>query len=325
MSVFTALDASRIADFLATFDLGELRDWQGIEGGSENSNFFVDSSSGRHVLTLIERGDPAHLAFMIRLLDCLHAAGLPVPFALRNRQGQALCTLADRPALLQPRLRGSHPGMVDSGHCRSVGAMLCRLHHAAASLTDALANPRGLDWIISEAQQLCDGPWSQEHAVSSLITVLCTERHAIRALPCTVIHADLFRDNVLFHNRRISGVIDFHNAGRDSRLYELAICVNDWCFAEQEPPVAPVLQAPLVDALLDAYAIAAPTFTAEEQRLWPLILQLAALRFWVSRHHYRDLHAGQHGVLLKDPARMQHILQWHLQQPPPPLPDGSDA
>lgn len=128
MSVFTPLERHELEVFLAPYGLGRLRDFQGIAAGSENSNFFVSLEQGEFVLTLIERGPSADLPFFIELLDVLHNAGLPVPYALRTASGEALRRLAEKPALLQPRLAGKHVHEANAHHCQEVGALLARIH-----------------------------------------------------------------------------------------------------------------------------------------------------------------------------------------------------
>ncbi|NLC01178.1 MAG: phosphotransferase, partial [Pseudomonas formosensis] len=132
MSVFTPVSRSELEAFLQRFELGRLIDFSGIAGGTENSNFFVATEHGEYVLTLIERGPAADLPFLISLLERLQQAGLPVPYALADRQGQALQQLRQRPALLQPKLAGRHVEQADASHCQALGQMLARLHGATA-------------------------------------------------------------------------------------------------------------------------------------------------------------------------------------------------
>lgn len=304
MSVFTPVEPFELAEFLARFDVGRLTGLRGIEGGSENSNFFVDCEGGQFVLTLVERGPVAELAFFVALLDCLHQADLPVPYAIADRCGESLHRLKHRPALLQPRLPGRHIEQPDSEHCAGVGDMLGRLHRVTADCALARNSERGPDWMRAESAR-----WRAQadplkaalldEALSALERVC---QHA-DALPTVIVHADLFRDNVLFEAQTLTGVIDFYNAATGWALYDLAICVNDWCLDENC-----ALDRARSEALLGAYAAHRP-FTEAERVCWPDMLSVAALRFWLSRMIAARAHAEQPGVLVKDPNHFMQVLQ----------------
>ena len=273
MSVFTPVSRAQLEQFLRGFELGQLIDYRGIDGGSENSNFFVTCEAGECVLTLVERGPVDELAFFVALLECLHQAALPIPYSITDRQGQAIGTLNDRPALLQPLLAGAHVQQPDAQHCAAVGDMLARLHQVSAGCGLTRQSDRGAEWMKREAAAL-------RRYVSSDASVLLDD--AIRALeqveslrerlPQAVLHADLFRDNVMFEGHELTGVIDFYNAASGSTLYDVAICVNDWCLDD-----ANQLDRARTDALLNAYAARRP-FTEVEVECWPHMLRIAALR-----------------------------------------------
>ena len=152
MSVFTPLERSTLEAFLAPYDLGRLRDFRGIAEGSENSNFFVSLERGEFVLTLVERGPVQDLPFFIELLDVLHEDGLPVPYALRTRDGEALRRLEGKPALLQPRLAGRHERQPNAHHCQEVGDLLGHLHAATRGRILERPSDRGLPWCWNRAQ-----------------------------------------------------------------------------------------------------------------------------------------------------------------------------
>lgn len=302
MSVFTPLERHELEVFLAPYGLGRLRDFQGIAAGSENSNFFVSLEQGEFVLTLIERGPSADLPFFIELLDVLHDAGLPVPYALRTTSGEALRSLAEKPALLQPRLAGKHVHEANAHHCQEVGTLLARIHLATRNHPLPRKSDRGLDWMLAEgpslALQLPD-----EHL--PLLRDALAEIHAFKprilALPQANLHADLFRDNVLFDGNHLAGVIDFYNACSGPMLYDLAIALNDWCSRDDGS-----LDNKGAQALLGAYAGLRP-FTAAEAELWPAMLRIACVRFWLSRLIAAESFAGQE-VLIHNPAEFQRRL-----------------
>lgn len=313
MSVFTPLERHELEVFLAPYGLGRLRDFQGIAAGSENSNFFVSLEQGEYVLTLVERGPMADLPFFIELLDVLHDAGLPVPYALRTRDGEALRSLAEKPALLQPRLSGKHVREANAHHCQEVGSLLARIHVATRDAPIERRSDRGLDWMLAEgpsqALKLDDEALPLLRDALAEIAAL---KPRILALPRANLHADLFRDNVLFDGNHLAGVIDFYNACSGPMLYDLAITLNDWCSHEDGS-----LDGARARALLGAYAALRP-FTATEAELWPAMLRVACVRFWLSRLIAAESFAGQE-VLIHDPAEFQRRLA-QRQQVNLPLP-----
>ncbi|MDP2748118.1 homoserine kinase [Pseudomonas sp.] len=302
MSVFTPLERHELEAFLAPYGLGRLRDFQGIAAGSENSNFFVSLERGEFVLTLIERGPSADLPFFIELLDVLHGAGLPVPYALRTASGEALRSLAEKPALLQPRLAGKHVHEANPHHCQEVGALLARIHLATRNQPLPRKSDRGLDWMLAEGPSLAlQLPDQQLPLLRDALAEIHTLKPSILALPQANLHADLFRDNVLFDGNHLAGVIDFYNACSGPMLYDLAIALNDWCSCEDGS-----LDSKRAQALLGAYAGLRP-FTAAEAELWPAMLRIACVRFWLSRLIAAESFAGQE-VLIHDPAEFQRRL-----------------
>ncbi len=302
MSVFTPLERHELEVFLAPYGLGRLRDFQGIAAGSENSNFFVSLEQGEYVLTLVERGPVADLPFFIELLDVLHDAGLPVPYALRTEDGQALRSLAEKPALLQPRLAGKHVHAANAHHCQEVGSLLARIHLATRERPLERRSDRGLDWMLAEGPSLALRlPEAELPLLRDALAEIAVLKARILALPRANLHADLFRDNVLFDGNHLAGVIDFYNACSGPMLYDLAICLNDWCSHEDGS-----LDGARARALLGAYAALRP-FTAAEAELWPAMLRIACVRFWLSRLIAAESFAGQE-VLIHDPGEFQRRL-----------------
>ena len=307
MSVFTILSHNDVTGFMRQFDLGDVVSFSGIQGGSENTNYFVDCTSGRYVLTLVERGPVQDLPFFVSLLDCLKGAGLPVPFAFRNRHGDAILSLKNKPALLQPRLPGEHPDQVSATHCAALGDLLATLHNASCGLQRS--SDRGPAWVLNGAAHFAKTIWiADNNWLHPCLQKLNQWHSKAPDLPQSVIHGDLFRDNAMFEGNQISGVIDFYNAATGWTLFELAVCVNDWCVDMYNG--VPALCQPRVDALLDAYRQSRP-LTSSELEAWPFMLQLAALRFWLSRQQYAQQHKHQPGVLIKDPEYFRQLLKLH--------------
>ncbi|EIK97584.1 homoserine kinase [Pseudomonas sp. M47T1] len=302
MSVFTPLSRPELETFLAPYGLGRLRDFQGIAAGTENSNFFISLEQGEYVLTLVERGPVQDLPYFVELLDVLHEADLPVPYALRTTDGVALRELAGKPALLQPRLPGKHIKEPNSQHCVQMGELISHIHLATRDHVLERKTDRGLDWMLEEGERQI-GQLGSEAAglLRSALEEIKAHKAQILALPRANLHADLFRDNAMFEGTHLTGVIDFYNACSGPMLYDLAISLNDWC-----SDATGALDAPRARAMLGAYAGLRP-FTATEAELWPVMLRVACVRFWLSRLVAAQAFAGM-DVLIHDPAEFEHRL-----------------
>ncbi|MBF8778719.1 homoserine kinase [Pseudomonas fulva] len=299
MSVFTPLTRPQLETFLAPYGLGRLLDFQGIAAGTENSNFFISLEQGEFVLTLVERGPVEDMPFFIELLDVLHDADMPVPFALRDADGNALRELAGKPALLQPRLSGKHIKAPNNQHCVQVGELLAHIHLATREQVLERRTDRGLDWMLESGAQLLPSlAPGQAGLLQAVLDEIVAHQAQILALPRANLHADLFRDNVMFEGTHLTGVIDFYNACSGPMLYDIAITLNDWCCDEQG-----AIDVARAQALLGAYA-ALRRFTAAEAELWPVMLRVACVRFWLSRLIAAQSFAGM-DVLIHDPAEFE--------------------
>ncbi|WP_295485377.1 homoserine kinase [uncultured Pseudomonas sp.] len=308
MSVFTPVSRPELETFLAPYELGRLLDFQGIAAGTENSNFFVSLEKGEFVLTLIERGPAEDLPFFIDLLDVLHDADMPVPYAVRDRDGHGLRQLCGKPALLQPRLSGKHVKTPNNQHCAQVGELLAHIHLATRERIIERRTDRGLDWMLSAGAELLPGlDAEQSGLLRSALQEIEAHKAQILALPRANLHADLFRDNVMFEGTHLSGLIDFYNACSGPMLYDIAITLNDWCLDANGG-----IDLPHAQALLGAYAGLRP-FTAAEAELWPVMLRVGCVRFWLSRLIAARDFAGM-DVTIHDPrefevrlAQRQHV------------------
>lgn len=299
MSVFTPLTRPQLETFLAPYGLGRLLDFQGIAAGTENSNFFISLEQGEFVLTLVERGPVEDLPFFIDLLDVLHEADMPVPYALRDVEGNALREVAGKPALLQPRLCGKHIKTPNAQHCVQVGELLAHIHLATRERMLERTTDRGLAWMLEAGADLLPRlDAGQRQLLQATLDEIVTHRAQILALPQANLHADLFRDNVMFEGTHLTGVIDFYNACSGPMLYDIAITLNDWCCTADGS-----LDLPRAQALLGAYAALRP-FTAAEAELWPVMLRVACVRFWLSRLIAAESFAGM-DVMIHDPAEFE--------------------
>ena len=302
MSVYTPVSEAELDEWLRNYSVGRLQALEPIKAGIENSNFFVTTTQGRYVLTLFERLPAAELPFYLDLMAHLARHGIPSPAPIADLSDQYLQRLNGKPAALVTRLPGSsleHPGVAE---CGELGALLARLHLAGRSYPAYLENPRGPKWWRLAAMDLKPFLGSEE---STLVEeeLAFQAQHRFPDLPRGPVHADLFRDNALFENGRISGVIDFYFAGVDCWLYDVAVCANDWCLDADFG-----LEGARTEALFAAYGAVRP-LAPVERAAWPVMLRAAALRFWLSRLH--DFHLPRPGMLVHahDPEHFRRILE----------------
>lgn len=306
MSVFTEINTPELGVLLSDYDVGQLRHHSAISGGTDNSNYLVETDRGRYVLTLLERVDSEASEFAVTLTRHLQTRGLPCAAPLAAKDGGVVRMVKNKRALLSPYLPGGSILAPGPGHCAQIGTMLAQIHVAGRDFPAQRDNPFGLKWLRDAGQRLAATFEAPQRALfeQQLREVAHNER---ADLPRGVIHADLFRDNVLFDAGRISGIIDWYYACRDRWLLDVAIAVNDWCRQGNG------LSAPRVNALCKAYHQRRP-FTAAEREHWPQFLRTAALRFWASR--LLDEHYPRAGRGLPDkPAReMEALLRHHLER-----------
>jgi homoserine kinase type II len=302
MSVFTTVTPQQLASWLSAYPLGDLLDLQGIASGITNTNYFVTTSTGRYVLTLFEANTAEELPYFLDLMSHLAQHKVLCPSPIRDAAGNNLNELNGKPAALVSCLKGSSLEVPNAVHCAEVGRVLAAMHLAGESFTARMENPRGAKWRLSIGKQVLGLLGIEERAL--LQTVLNAEAdQSIDGLPEGVIHADLFRDNVLFDGEKMGGVIDFYYACNDLLIYDVAIAVNDWCTDEDGS-----LNPELTHSLLKAYNAVRP-LTELEHKAWSSQLISAALRFWLSRLY--DFHFPNAGELThaKDPMHFQKILQ----------------
>lgn len=304
MSVFTPLSAEQAAAWLGDYALGTFESIEGIAEGVQNSNFYLETSCGHYVLTIFEQPSGEQIDFHMQLLAHLAARGIPCPAPIANRQHRYLGRLAGKPAAIVRRLPGQSERSPSRAQCAAVGAMLADLHLAARSCPGQMPHQHDAAWCARVAAQVAPC-LSNEDAGLLHDEVRHQLRHRPSGLPRGVIHADLFRDNVLFAGDRVSGLLDFYFAGVDDLLFDLAVTVNDWCsLASGE------LDGERTHTLLAAYDRGRPLL-AGERAAWPTLLRAAALRFWVSRLHDRHLPRPGDLVIQRDPDAYRSILQAH--------------
>ncbi|AEG92370.1 homoserine kinase [Ramlibacter tataouinensis] len=321
MAVFTEVPAEEASRLLAALRLGELVELRGIQGGIENTNYFVTSQQDGQrrdwVLTLFERLTHEQLPFYLHLMKHLALRGIPVPDPQSDGDGDILHTVCGKPAALVDRLRGASELAPGAGHCAAVGDMLARMHLAARDYARQQPNLRGLAWWNQTVPVVL--PHVDAAQAALLRSELAFQNHvaesaAYAALPRGPIHADLFRDNVMFEQGEagpvLTGFFDFYFAGVDTWLFDIAVCLNDWCV--HLPTGAHVPER--ARAFLQAYAARRPLSWAE-RRLLPAMARAGALRFWVSR--LWDLHLPRQAALLQphDPAHFERVLRQRVACP----------
>jgi homoserine kinase type II len=280
MAVYTDVSAEDLGAFLADYDLGELLSYKGIAEGVENSNFLVHTGSGHYILTLYEKRVAAgDVPFFLALMEHLSARGINCPQPVKNRNGDTLGRLCGRPAAIVTFLEGMWMRRPDPRHCAAVGEALARMHLAGADFARKRHNALSVaDWrpLFEQVAARAD---DVRHGLRSTVEqeLAHLEQAWPRDLPQGVIHADLFPDNVFFLGRQLSGLIDFYFACTDTLAYDVAICLNAWCF---EPDHS--YNVTKGRNLLAAYIRARPLSGAELDAL-PLLARGAATRFLLTR------------------------------------------
>ena len=308
MAVYTDVAAEELSAFLAGYDIGELLAYKGIAEGVENSNFLVHTSRGNFILTLYEKRVAAQdLPFFLNLMEHLASRGITCPQPVKNRKGEMLGKIAGRPAAIIAFLDGMWIRRPSPTHCAALGTALAKLHLA------------GLDFGMKRANALSVGGWRplyencsaranevQRDLKPFLEKELAElERAWPRELPVGVIHADLFPDNVFFLGDKLSGLIDFYFACTDALAYDVAICLNAWCFETDHS-----YNVTKGRSLLQAYAAVRPLLP-EERAALPLLARGAALRFLLTR--LVDWFDVPPGALVrpKDPLEYFRKLRFH--------------
>ena len=320
MAVYTEVSLAEADTFLQSLALGSLQHMEGCAGGIENTNYFVTTDQAPYVLTLFERLTAAQLPFYLRLMKHLAVHGIPVPDPAANRDGDVLHSLNGKPAAVVNRLKGKSELNPGPAHCTALGDVLARMHLAGRDFAMQQPNLRGLGWWNETVPVVL--PFLDTAQASLIRSELAYQNHvatlsAYGALPRGPIHADLFRDNALFaqdlaegESPRLTGIFDFYFAGVDAWLFDIAVCLNDWCV--DLPTGRADLQRSR--ALLQAYEKVRP-LTAQERDLLPALARAGALRFWLSR--LWDLHLPREAAMLKphDPTHFERVLRERIAEP----------
>jgi len=309
MSVYTNIEQQELEDFLKNYSLGALLSYDGINAGIENTNYFVTTENGEFVLTIFEEIGFDALPYYLTLMAHLSDHGMPTAHPIADLHGDYVRVLKNKPAAIVRRLEGHNVLSPTTNHCAAIGHALAQMHIVGESFDGVLNNPRGTAWA--------------GHTTNRVIKQISNEdqellRHEIQFrkqpltsdLPQGVIHADLFRDNVMFKGPALTGIIDFYYACDDYLLYDLAITVNDWCSLESGD-----LNIELYIALIGAYQ-AERMFVQQEFEIWEYMLRAAALRFWLSRLQDQIFPKDGEITHIKNPDVFKNILQSRIKHTP---------
>lgn len=320
MAVYTDISVPEADALFQSLGLGPVQAMQGCKGGIENTNYFVDTlhkgQVHEYVLTVFERLSFEQLPFYLRLMKHLADKGIPLPRPHADSQGELVFNLKNKPAAVVDKLHGSSEPSPSGQQCAQVGDMLARMHLAGVDFELRQPNLRGLSWwretvpvvlpyLLSEQAQLLQNELTFQLALA--------DSADYRGLPRGPIHADLFRDNVMFvrgaNGPALSGFFDFYFAGVDAFVFDLAVCLNDWC----THPDTRASEPELAERFVSAYEAVRP-LTAAEHRLLPAMLRAGAFRFWLSR--LWDQHLPRQASLLKahDPTPFERLLRQRVQQ-----------
>ena len=314
MAVYTEVSFGEASELLENLQLGQLQNLEGCAGGIENTNYFATTDQGAYVLTLFERLTATQLPYYLKLMKHLAVHGVPVPNPAANAQGELLYLVKGKPATVVNRLRGKSELAPSIEHCAKVGAMMATMHLAGREFEMNQPNLRGLHWWNDTVPLVL--PYLDDAQSALIRAELAYQNHLAAsslyaALPQGPVHADLFRDNVLFETHspgpELTAIFDFYFAGRDTYVFDIAVALNDWCVDLNTGASLPAHS----EAFLDAYQRVRPLSGAEWQAL-PAMRRAGALRFWISR--LWDFHLPRQASMLKahDPGHFERVLREQL-------------
>jgi homoserine kinase type II len=306
VSVFTRITRPQFDQFFSAYSLGEVVGFEGITDGIDNTNYSVTTTQGRFVLTLFESLTADDLPHFLKLLLHLGKNNLSCPCPQSDRQGNPLGRLNGKPAAVFKLLSGAAMTSPSVLHCQEIGLQLASLHRCTQDYVFPVENGNDLNWCKTVLRKIGAHLSATDRELINDELAFQAENSPVN-LPRGVIHADLFRDNVLFVDDRLSGLLDFYSACTDALLLDVAITANDWCCDNG------VVNNEKLSALLSAYGSLRPLELLEKQH-WPVMLRAAALRFWLSRMEHRLFPRPGEITQQKDPLVFRRILLQHRQQ-----------
>jgi homoserine kinase type II len=305
MSVYTAVTHTQLDQFFSHYLLGEVLSYEGIQDGIDNTNYFVTTTEGEFVLTLFESLSADKLPHFVNLLLYLGKNNLPCPSPKLDKQSRPLGLLNNKQAAIFNRFPGRAVLAPSIKHCHEIGLHLGRLHRYTQNYAFPINSNHDLRWCKSVFNKI-------ERHLTIVDRALITDELRFQAsnqavdLPKGVIHGDLFKDNVLFIDDKLSGLLDFYSAGTGILLLDLAITANDWCLDDG------VCNPEKLVALLSTYERVRPLESSEKQN-WPIQLRAAALRFWLSRLEHQCYPRAGAITQQKDPLIFRQLLLQYQQ------------
>ena len=301
MSVYTSVEPEQLEQFLARYRLGKLKEFAPIASGITNTNYYLDTDAGSFVLTLYEHHSDDELDYMLGLQQYLYNRSVRCSRPATDRRGDLFSSLNQRPAAIIHRLQGQVESEPEDWHCATIAAELAKFHLAGQDYAGIRPNPRGIDWITAVIDML-DSILSDEDRQLIRTCLQATRQINLSSLPGGSIHADLFRDNVLFIDTELGGILDFDYACSGDFVFDIAVLLNDWCVDDQGE-----LVTNRISATLDAYQQHRRLEPIEFDAL-PVMLRITALRFWLSRLYDKSFPLSGELTFIKNPEIFRDML-----------------
>jgi homoserine kinase type II len=301
MAVYTSINKSELEDWLKNFSIGTLKNFKGISSGVTNTNYFVETDTTKLILTIFEENKLEELPFYLDLMRFLASKNFPCPLPVINNNNDYLTLIKNKPAVLVSFLLGAEKESITEDDCCSVGEALARLHTSAKDFSGKKKNSRNIDWISTKFNELKKRLSSSDQTI--IEQEIDYQKNCLTdGLPSGIIHGDLFRDNVFFHQEKLSAFIDFYYACNDHLILDIAITINDWCSNSDGS-----LKKEKFDLFLNGYQSIRMLQNSELKYL-NNALRLAALRFWLSRldAYYNILESES--VSIKNPNYFRKVL-----------------
>ena len=301
MAVYTSINSNDLNDWIEKFNFKDLVNFKGISSGVTNSNYLIQMAHSNYILTIFEHNNIEELPFYIDLMTYLAKENFLCPRPIENKNGQALGLLKEKPALMVSFLDGKEKAIRSPKSCYLVGQYLAKLHLTANNFSQLNKNTRGLDWVSDMYLNLKKYLSLEDQGILELEINYHKEMDKVE-LPEGIIHGDLFKDNVLFLNDKVSGFIDFYYACNEKFIYDIAIAINDWCI-DQDGQINKSMFLEFIKGYRSERKL-----TDNEQEYLNVALRLAALRFWLSR--LEDFYNAKEGeiISIKDPKHFKDIL-----------------
>ena len=308
MAVYTKVTEVELSKFLGDYNLGEIISFEGIQKGTENSNFILKTSLNLFILTLFEKRTKSQdLPFYLGLMSHLYKSGISCPKPLTDKKGEMVKQLCGRPAVIVSYLRGSEVKLITPEHCTQLGIELGKIHTSGLNLSAHRENDFSVKSWLRVAQKVSfqiekfDVGLRQE--IFSGLAIF--EKDWPQNLPKGFIHGDLFPDNVFFEENKISGIFDFYFSCTDSFAYDISICINAWCFNVDE-----TLNFDKVECLLNSYQLIR-NLSREEREALPILASGSAMRFFLTRFYDWINHHGNALIILKNPTEYLSKMRFH--------------